>query len=102
MSNESDLDNAAKAGSVLNAPAFQDAYKAVRDALIDGIEKCPTKDVETAEDFRRCLKLLSAVRLNLETALKSGRLAEFRLEQARKEQSNPFRTLKGVFRGSHE
>src|ERR1700690_4169307 len=102
MSNETDLDRAAKASSVLNSPAFQDAYKLVRERLIDGIEKCPMKDVDVAEDLRRCLKLLSAVYLNLETALKSGRLAEFRLEQAKVAQNNPFRKLKGVFRGSNE
>lgn len=102
MSNETDLDRAAKASSVLNAPAFQDAYKAVREALIAGIEKCPTKDVETAEDFRRCLKLLSAVHLNLETALKSGKIAEFRLSQAQAESKNPFRAVRNVFRGSNE
>jgi hypothetical protein len=51
--------------------------------------------VKNAEDFRKCLKLLKAVRLNLEGAIKSGQLEQFQMNELEKRRANP---LRGIFR----
>lgn len=93
MSNLSDLDRATKAKSVLDSQAYQDAYKAVREGLIAGIEKCPMSDTQTAEDLRRCLKLLVTVQAHMQTALQSGKIVQFRIEQEEVRSRNPFNSI---------
>lgn len=66
-----------------------------RAAIIERIEKCSLTDTQTAEDLRRCLKLLRDVRLNLEAAVNVGKLADFKIAQQEKIKANPFR---GLFR----
>lgn len=87
------LDRANKAKAVLDSPAFQDAFTAVRNAIIDRIEKCPRSDAQTAEYLRQCLHLLSDVRLNMVTAVNSGKLDAFRLAEDEKRKRSPLRNL---------
>jgi len=89
----SDIGRANAAKSILDSTAYQDAYKVVREALLAGIEKCPMADVQTAEDFRRCLRLLGAVQGNMVAALNSGKLEAFRLQQQEAASRNPFRHI---------
>jgi hypothetical protein len=89
----SDIGRANAAKSILDSIAYQDAYKAVRQALLAGIEKCPLADTQTAEDFRRCLRLLGAVQGNMVAALNSGKLEAFRLQQKETASKNPFRNI---------
>ncbi len=89
------LDRATKAKAVLDSPAFAGAFESVRNALIKGLEDCPSEDVKNAEDFRKCLKLLKAVRLNLETAINTGKLEQFQMNELEKRRTNP---LRGIFR----
>lgn len=89
------LDRASKAEIVLQNPIYQEAFKQVRESLINGIEACPMADTQTAEDFRRCLKLLSKVQANLELAIQQGKFEAFQLEQEKKRKDNPCR---GIFR----
>jgi hypothetical protein len=93
MNNATELDRANKAKSVLDSPAYQDAYKAVREALIAGMEACPMADTAKAEDFRRCLKLLHSLQINMAAAVNSGKLAQFRLNQEEAAKKNPFRNI---------
>ena len=88
-------DNATKAKAVLESPAFQKAFEDVRAKLIAGIEHCPMADTATAEEFRKCLRLLISVRSNLEAAVNTGKIEEFRLVELEKRRNNP---LRGIFR----
>ena len=87
------IDRANKAKAVLESPAYQEAYDLCRAAIIERIEKCPLSDTQTAEDLRRCLKLLRDVRLNLETVLNSGKIEQFNLDEVAKRRSNPLRSF---------
>lgn len=89
------LERANKAKAVLESPMFAEAFEIVRGRLIEGIENAPVAAVEQAEDFRKCLKLLRSVRQHLETAINTGKLEQFRLEEAEKRKTNP---LRGLFR----
>jgi hypothetical protein len=89
------LERAQKAKAVLEAPAFVDAFNAVRNELINRIERCPMAEVALAEDLRRCLRLLRDVRLNLEVAINSGKLEEFKLQQEKQRKLNPLRKVFG-------
>lgn len=86
----SDIDRATKAKAVLESTAFSDAFKNVREEIIRRLES-PQTDTETAEDLRRCLRVLGDVRLNLEAAISGGKLALFRLEQDEKRKKSPLR-----------
>jgi hypothetical protein len=94
MSNATDLDRATKARAILDAPIYQESYDLVRTEIIRRIESCPLSDTPTAESLRTCLRLLRDVRLNMELALKSGQVAEFRIAEDEKRKKNP---LRGIF-----
>lgn len=87
------IEQANRAKAVLDSPAYQAAYEGVRAAIIERIEKCPLGDTATAEDLRRCLKLLRDVQLNMVVAMNSGKLEQFRLDEEKKRKDNPFRSL---------
>lgn len=84
-----------KAKAILESPLFEDAFQITRLRLIEGLEALPTHETEKAEDFRKCLKMLKGVRQNLETALNTGKLEQFRLDEEKKRKDNP---LRGIFR----
>jgi len=88
-----------RAKALLEDPVLNEAWVAVRAALYDRIERCPLADVTTAEDLRRCLRLLKDTRLNLEVAIKDGKLAQFRLEQdVQKQEKRKLGLIPGFFR----
>jgi hypothetical protein len=86
------VERADKAKAILDSPLYQEAYDGVRAAIIERIEKCSLTDTQTAEDLRRCLKLLKDVRLNMEVMVNHGKIERFKLEQEQKPK-NPLRNL---------
>jgi hypothetical protein len=95
VSGPTDLDRAIKAKALLDDPTLTGAFDAVRTSIINAIEACPLAATDSAEDLRRCLRLLKAVRTNLEVAVQSGKVVEFRLAQEAERKKNP---LRGLFR----
>jgi hypothetical protein len=89
----SDLDAGIRAKAVLESPAYQEAYKATRAAILAQLEKLPISDTDGAEKLRLCLKVLHSVQANMVTALNSGKLEQFRLDEEKKRKDNPFRSL---------
>jgi hypothetical protein len=89
------IERANRAKAILDNPMYHEAYEMCRLAIIDRIEKCPISDTASAEDLRKCLKLLRDVRANLMVALNHGKLDAFRIEEEAKKTANPFR---GLFR----
>lgn len=89
------IERSDKAKAIISSPIYEESFDLVRNKLIIGIENCPVSDVAMAEDFRKCLKLLKAVRANLETAINTGKLEQFRLDELEKRKKNP---LRGIFR----
>jgi|KBSMisStaDraftv2_1062788.scaffolds.fasta_scaffold1419414_2 hypothetical protein len=89
------IERADKAKAILNSPLFEESFEIVRQRLITLIENAPVAAVEQAEDARKCLKLLRAVRQHLETTINTGKLEAFNLAEAEKRKSNP---LRGLFR----
>lgn len=95
MSAAQELDRATKAKAILDNPLYQESYELCRLAIIDRIEKCALNDVESAENLRKCLKLLRDVRANLTVALESGKVAQFNIAREQEAKKTPF---KGLFR----
>lgn len=92
------IDRANKAQAVLSSPLYQDSYELCRKAILKRIEDCPLSDTQTAEDLRKCLKLLKDVRKNLEAVMSSGKIASFEIAQEEKRKKDGLNTLKGFFR----
>lgn len=83
------IDRANKAKALLDNPLFEESFEMVRLALHDSIERCSQADVQSAEHFRKCLKLLKDVKANVILALNDGKVESFRLEAKK----NPLRNL---------
>jgi hypothetical protein len=90
-----EIERANKAKSVLDSPAFQEAFVDVRLGIIAALEKCPMADNDAANDLRRCLKLLTLLKANLQGRIQTGKIVEFRLAEEAKRSKNP---LRGIFR----
>lgn len=86
-------DRADKAKAILESPIYEESYQYTRAAIIDLIEKTPLSETQTAEDLRRCLKLLRDVRANMELVMRQGKVASFHIEQDKARKTNPLRTL---------
>lgn len=84
---------AQEAKTVLEAPAFDRAFTNVRDALVRSIEK--SKSGANVDELILCLRLLTSVRSNLETAINSGKLDEFHVEQHKKRAASRLRSVFG-------
>lgn len=87
------IDRANKAKAILDNPMYEEAFDLCRLAIIDRIEKCPIADTNTAEDLRKCLKLLRDVKANVTAALNTGKVDAFNIEQAAQAKKNPLRNL---------
>jgi hypothetical protein len=87
------IERANRAKALLDNPMYDESFELCRLAIIDRIEKCPIGDTSTAEDLRKCLKLLRDVKANVSAAINTGKVDAFRIEQEAKAQKNPFRNL---------
>lgn len=69
--------NAAK--RLLEDETLDKAFKDVKQAIFEAIERCPIRDTEGLHELRLMLKLLVDVRSNLESAVEAGHLAFIRI-----------------------
>ena len=85
MSDEQTLlkqrDQAGKAKVVLESEAFQNAYKAVGEAILEGWKKCPLRDKEAAHEMRLMWELHQAYLGHLTRAVEDGKLASAELRK---------------------
>jgi len=89
------LDFATKANAVLENSAYQNAYAAVRQRLVDAMIGLQMSDAEGAESCRQGIKLLDALKAELDTAVKSGKIAAANIAEIESRRKNP---LRGIFR----
>jgi hypothetical protein len=87
------LDRANKARLLLESPMYKESFEMVRSAIISRIESCPMAEVTTAEDLRKCLRLLNDVRANLDLCMQQGKIVSFKLEQERATEEKRKRSL---------
>ena len=93
MNAQQAIDRAERAKAILENPMYEESFNLCRQAILDRIEHCPISDTASAEDLRKCLKLLRDVKANLLAALNAGKVDAFRIEQAELAKKNPFRNL---------
>ncbi|MGH7745236.1 MAG: hypothetical protein ACREQ5_10625 [Candidatus Dormibacteria bacterium] len=86
-------DRAVRATALLGDPLYRESWELTRAAIISLIEQTPLSEHDTAEDLRRCLKLLRDVRANLELVMNQGKIASFRLEEEKRRKANPLRSF---------
>ena len=95
MSDAQILDFATKANAVLENAAYQAAYAAVRQRLLDAMIGLQLSDAEGAEHCRQAVKLLDSLKAELDTAVKSGKIAAANIAEIEARRKNP---LRGIFR----
>jgi hypothetical protein len=75
------MEAGARAKTVLESPAYSDAYKAVREAIIEQWEQCPIRDREGAHELKLMLKLHTDIHRHMERAVEDGKFAAEQLKQ---------------------
>lgn len=85
MNEAQKIDRAVKVDKLLNDPLLSEAFDNVRQAIFDTIERTPVRDIEGLTSLRLSLKLLQDVRANLRQVLNDGKVAEFRIEQQKRD-----------------
>jgi hypothetical protein len=75
MSITADADRGARAARLLEDPVFDDAFKAVEQAIFDQWAASPIRDHEGQHELRLMLNLLRDVRASLEQTMVDGKLA---------------------------
>jgi predicted ATPase len=93
MTNAEMLSRAGNAKSVLDSPAYKEAYEAVRQNLLDGLLATAMSNTDKAEEFRWSIKLLDALKTQLDAAVNLGRLAQAKNADAEVTRKNPLRYL---------
>lgn len=95
MSINEDLERGAQAARILSSPIFDEAFKAVEQAIHDLWSVCPTRDREGAHELLLKLKALQDVRQALESAIEDGKAAKVELEHRQRKEISP-REWKGL------
>lgn len=85
MNESAKIDRAQKAQRLLNDELFNEAFNLTRQAIFERIETTPLRDVEGLSQLRLCLKLLGDVKANIKQILNDGKVAEFNIEQQKRE-----------------
>lgn len=70
-----------KAKTVLDSEPFQNAYTAVREAIIEAWENCPVRDREGAHELKLMLKIHRDIYGHLEKAVADGKFAAEELKK---------------------
>jgi len=95
MNDQKIVDIAVKANAVLESEVYQNAYNAVRQRLVDVMLGLQMSDAEGAESARQAVKLLDALKTELDTAVKAGKIASANISEIEARRKNP---LRGIFR----
>ena len=75
------MEEAARARSVLDDDAYKNASKAVRDAIIEAWEQCPIRDKEGAHELKLMLKLHGDIEKHMRKAVDDGKFAAEELKR---------------------
>lgn len=75
------MEEAARARSVLEDDAYKNASKAVRDAIIEAWEQCPIRDREGAHELKLMLKIHTDLGKHLQKAVDDGKFAAEELKR---------------------
>lgn len=85
MSDTQKIDRAQKAERILNDPLYVESFELTRQAIFQQIERTPIRDDEGLKHLRLCLKLLQDVKANLTSVLNDGKVAEFNIQQQKRD-----------------
>jgi hypothetical protein len=80
---EAQIFEGSKAQRLLEDEAFIQAFKDVKQAILDKWEAAPLRDREGAHELKLMLKLLADLKANLEMAVNNGKMAAAELKQSR-------------------
>jgi hypothetical protein len=69
------MEEGSRAKTVLDSEAFQNASKAVRNAIIESWENCPIRDRDGAHELKLMLKIHRDIEGHLRKAVDDGKFA---------------------------
>ena len=75
------MEQGARAKSVLDDDAFKIAYGAVRAAILEQWENCPIRDREGAHELKLMLKIHTDIGKHLQKAVEDGKFAAEELKK---------------------
>lgn len=84
MTPEQTLERAGRAEKLLADPLLIETFEMMRAQILTNIENAPVRDHEAVHEMHLMLKLLRGVRVNLEQAVRDGKVVIATLEQKRR------------------
>lgn len=84
MTPEQVLERAGRAEKLITDPMMIEAFELVRTQILTNIENAPVRDRDGVHEMQLMLKLLRGVRVNLEQAVRDGKVVIATLEQKRR------------------
>jgi len=81
MSLDEEVRLAGKSREVLTNDAFKHAFGEIEQSLLDGIKRCPLKDVDLREKLCLSYTILHQLRDQLQSLIDTGRMAEEEIKQ---------------------
>jgi len=95
MNDQKIVDISVQAKAILESEVYQNAYTAVRARLVEATFGLQMSDSEGAEAARQAVKILDALKAELDTAVKAGKIASANIAEIEARRKNP---LRGIFR----
>lgn len=81
MTPQEELKRGEQARLVLENELYAEAWKSVRDGIIQAWESAPIRDKEGHNELKLMLKLLTDVQRNMETVMTTGKMAKVMIER---------------------
>ena len=79
MTPEERLYRGSRAKEIIESDVFQEAFSAIEAEVIDQWKTSPARDESGRQNLWQYLRLLEKVKLNLQTTMETGRLAQLDL-----------------------
>lgn len=95
MTRDEEVRRGNQAERILNDDMYLEAFKAVRDEIINQWEQAPARDDEGRERLWLMVRLLERLKGHLETVMETGQLAKKQIADV-EEQSRISRWINGI------
>ena len=96
MNLHADLEKGSRAEALVRSEVYQEAFKGVRQAILETWANSPIRDTEGQHELRVMLKLLDDLNGHLVSMVNTGKLASAQIEHENKAKAYAKKVLEGV------
>jgi hypothetical protein len=96
MNLHADLEKGGRADQLIKSEAYQDAFKGVRQAILETWASSPIRDSEGQHELRLMLKLLEDLNGHIVSMVNTGKLAAAQIQHENKAKEMAKRAIEGI------